>query len=132
MAFLCYLNVISMFLYVIRMHLYVTRILLVFTCMSFVCHSYILVCHLYAICMSLVCMGLWLLSTCISSVCHSYVVLLRNQIKYSLIRKCFSLASLELIHVKSSTFKVCANISEVQSVIKWLAYGIILYRKKVI
>ena len=38
-----------------------------------------------------------------------------KQIKYRLIRICSSLASLELIHVKSSTLKTCANISVVQS-----------------
>ena len=47
-------------------------------------------------------------------------------------RKCISIASLELIHVKSRTLKICPNISEVQPAITWLAYGIIWYRKKVI
>ena len=82
-----------------------------------------------------------------------------NQIKNKLTRKCFSLAFLELIHIKifciytlatnqrkmylrfwgmfhklgaGLTLKVCPNIIEVKPVITWLANGVILYRKKVI
>ena len=80
--------------------------------------------------MSLVCTRMWFLSTyviCMSLVCGFTM----NQIKYRLTRKCFSLASLNLIHVKSSRRKECFNISEVQPAIKCLVYRIILYRKRV-
>ena len=121
MSLACHLNVLvchpyatRIYSYVTRMYLYVTPMSLVCTFMSSVAHSYILLCHPHAICMSLVC-GFTM-----------------KQIKYRLTRKCFSLAFLELINIKSSTLKVSLNIIEVTQVIKSLSNGMIFHRKKVI
>ena len=110
----CQSNVLVRHSYVTRMYLHVTPMSLVCTFMSSVGHSHILLRHLHAICMSLVC-GFTM-----------------NQTKYRLTRKSFSLAFLELINIKSSTLKVSLNIIEVKRLIKSLANGIILYKKKVI
>ena len=116
-----------MYSHVIRVHSYVTCMSysLVFTCMSSVCHSYILVCHSYVILvchlyvivchLSVIRMYWYVTSKYSYVICMSLVYsFTMSQIKCRLTRKCFLLASLELIHVKSSMLKVYANINEVQ------------------
>ena len=133
-----YSYIIRMFSYVIQMYTDITRMLLVCTCMSSICHLYILVCHSHVPRMYLYVIRMTLVYNRMSAVCHlhvmysdvtskySFVICMSlvcdftiNQIKYKLTRKCFSLVSLELLHIKSGTLKVCPN-------------GIIVYRKKVI
>ena len=118
---------------------------------SLVCHSYVLVRHpcatsmylyvtrmyFYVIHMSLLYTGMLSMYSYVTSK-YSYVVYMSivfdftiNQIKYRLTRKCFSLVSLETIHIKSSVVKVCSNTSTDKPVVKWLPNGIILYRTKV-
>ena len=156
---ICHSNVLISHSYVTCMYLYVTRVSLACTCMSSVCHSYILVCHSYVLLchqhvtrMYFYVTHISLVYACMSSICHlwrSYVLVYHstysyaicmslecgftmNQIKQNQARKCFVLTSLELIHIRSSTLQVCPNISEVKPVNNWLAYGIILFRKKLI
>ena len=113
MAFVCHSYVIRMFSYVIRMYSYATRIYLyvirmslVYTCMSSVCYLYVTRMYSYIT-------SKYSYVICMSLVCGFTM----NQIKQRLTRKCISLASRSSIS---------------NSAIKWLAYGIILYRKKVI
>ena len=136
----CHSHVTQMYLYVIRLSLVYTRMSLLCTCISLACHSYVLSCHScilvcypYAICSYGIRMCLYVTSEYSYVICMSHVCgFTMNQIKYKLTRKCFSLTSFELIQIKSSTFTVCPNISEVKPVNKWLANEIILYRKKLI
>ena len=108
---LCYLNVLVRHSYVTRIYLYVTCITVACNRMSFectrtslVCNSHLLVSHRYVT-------PMYLYVIRMPSICGFTT----KQIKYRLIRICSSLASLKLIHVKSSTLKTCANISVVQS-----------------
>ena len=110
----CHLYNTRMYSHVIRMYWYVTCMSLASTCMSslvYTCMSFI--CHLYVTRMYWYVTSKYSYVICMSLVCGFFM----NQIKYRLTRKYFSLGSLELIHVKSSTLKVCANISQVQPAI---------------